>query len=119
MLTENLLNTNHHTIMNLKQNPTKEQLKSLIASKNDKAGHHMIWVSFDGDVSIDMIPDDLSPNGFAKLLENRMQFRFETLHVDNDYVGPQAAKDQDWVDRVYTALIKNYESGVRGYIDEF
>lgn len=105
--------------MNLKQNPTKKQLISLIASKNDKAGHHMIWVSFDGDVSIDMIPHDMLSNGFAKSLEDRMQFRLETMQVGNDYVGPHAAKDLAWVDRLYTALLKNYESGAKGYIDRF
>lgn len=105
--------------MNLKQNPTKEQLKSLVASKDDKAGHHMIWVSFDGDVFIDLIPHHLTPSGYAESLEDAMQFRLETLQVDNSYVGPEAAKDQNWIDRVYAALLTNYETGVRGYIDVF
>ncbi len=105
--------------MNLKQNPTKEQLVNLIASKNDNAGHHMIWVSVDGDVSLDLIPPARSPVGYADLLEDRMQFRFETMLAGNGYVGPDAARDYSWINRVFAGLLRNYESGARGYIDAF
>jgi len=91
----------------------------MIASKDDKAGHHMFWVSMDGDVSLDMIPEDMTPVEYAKSLEDGMQFRLETMQEGNDYVGPQAAKDQKWTDRVFRALMTNFKDGVRGYIDVY
>jgi hypothetical protein len=105
--------------MNVKQNPTKDQLRSLVASRDDKTGHHMLWVSVDGDVFLDMIPEDLTPIGYAESLRGRIQFRLETLQAGNGYVGPAAAKDSAWIDRVYAALLTNYEHGVTGYIDVF
>ncbi len=105
--------------MNLKENPTKQQLKNLFASQDDKAGHHVIWVSTDGAVNLDVIPDKMAPIGFEKSLNNRMQFRLETMVADNGYVGPLAAKDDQWMDRVYAALVDNYANGVSGYIDVY
>ena len=97
----------------------KEQLIRLIASKDDNAGHHMLWVSIDGDVLLDTIPKDQSPVGYAKSLEERIQFRLETMMAGNGYVGTNAARDEKWVDRLYTALLKYYEGGLKGYIDMF
>jgi len=116
---QRLGNKKARTTMNVKQNPTKDQLRSLVASRDDKTGHHMLWVSVDGDVFLDMIPEDLTPIGYAESLRGRIQFRLETLQAGNGYVGPAAAKDSAWIDRVYAALLTNYEHGVTGYIDVF
>jgi hypothetical protein len=105
--------------MNLKQNPTKEQLRALIANQVDSAGHHMIWVSVDGDVFVDTVPQGLTPIGYAKSLDGKIQFRLETLVARNDYVGPKAAKDEVWIDRLFAGLLSNYERGVEGYVDTF
>lgn len=105
--------------MNLKEQATKEELRNLIASRDDKVGHHMLWVSVDGDVFLDLIPGDLTPSGFHESKKDQLQFRLETLQVDNDYVGAEAAKDNEWVDRVYEALVGNWERSTREYIDAF
>jgi hypothetical protein len=105
--------------MNLKQDPSIEQLKNLIASQDDEIGHHMIWVSFDGDVFVDVIPRELTPVGYVESLDGRVQFRLETLQAGNGYVGPSAAENQAWIGQVYAALVTNYENGSRGYIDWF
>jgi predicted phage gp36 major capsid-like protein len=36
--------------MNLSENPTKEELKALIARSDDNEGDHILWVDRDGDV---------------------------------------------------------------------
>lgn len=105
--------------MNVKNNPTKEQLKSLIAAQDDDAGDHMLWVSTDGEVFLDTVPESLTPAGHAESLAGRMQFRLETMAAGNDYVGPKAAEDKAWIDCVYAALLTNYERGVRRYVDTF
>jgi len=103
--------------MNMNQNPTKEELKSLTISRDDEAGHHMLWVSQNGDVYLDMIPPDLTPNGYAKSLKDQIRFRFETFQQSNDYVGKTAVADAEWMARLYEALVSNWQNGVRGYID--
>ena len=106
-------------IMNLKTNPTKEQLRQLVASQNDKEGAHMLWVSKSGDVFIDTVPPDMTPAGYSGTLDGKLQFRLETMLAGNGYVGPNAAKDEGWIDRLYTALVENHEHGITGYIDSF
>lgn len=56
---------------------------------------------------------------FNSLLDGKIQFRLETMMAGNDYVGPKAARDDLWIDRVYTGLLTNFERGVKGYVDVF
>jgi hypothetical protein len=105
--------------MHLKKDPTKEQLKNLIAAQDDEAGDHMHWVSVEGEVFLETVPESLTPAGHAESLDGRMLFRLETMRAGNDYAGPRAAEDKEWIDRVYAALVTNYEQGVRGYVDTF
>ena len=105
--------------MNLNQNPTKEELKKLISSQDDDADHHMLWVSIDGDVFLDPVPIDLTSPRYAELLGTKMKFRLETLIAGNGYTGPDAAEDERWINRLYTALINNWRLRAQGYIDTF
>jgi len=105
--------------MNLKQNPTREQLARLIAGQNDEAGHHMLWVSVDGEVFLDLIPNDLTPIGYEMSLADRMQFRLSTLMAGRGHVGSDAAAEAKWVDRVYTVLLANFQKGAKGCVDVF
>ena len=43
--------------MNLKNNPTEQQLQLLMAKADDNACDHMVWVSKDGEVHIEAITD--------------------------------------------------------------
>jgi hypothetical protein len=105
--------------MNLKKNATREQLARLIAEGDDKSGNHMLWVSKEGEVTLDIIPDDLGPIALAESLQDRLQFRVETLLAGNDYVGPKAAKDAEWIGRLFTGLTENWNKGTDGYVDSF
>jgi len=40
--------------MNMNNNPTSEQLKELIASVDDNAGDHCLWIDNDGNVHLDL-----------------------------------------------------------------
>ena len=93
--------------MNLDSSPTREDLKLLIQSQDDNAGHHVLWVDSAAEVHISTVPANLTPVGF-QLSEPTMKLRLETFQCGNDYVGPNAAQDDELVDRLYNALIQNW-----------
>ncbi|QVL49070.1 MAG: hypothetical protein KFB96_00570 [Thiocapsa sp.] len=88
--------------MNLNNSPTIEQLAALVAECDDGAGHHVLWVDRDGDVHISTVPKHLSPVGFEQATPE-MKLRNETFAQGNDYVGPNAAKDE----RLISDLLKS------------
>lgn len=103
--------------MNLNQSPTKSDLSTLLAACDDKAGHHMVWVDNDGYVQIDVIPEALTPLGYATKLESVMRFRTETLQSGNAYVGTKASQDDAWVSELFSLLTKAWAKGIRGYVE--
>lgn len=50
-----------------------------------------------------MIPGDQSPIDFEQSHPD-MQLRLETFIAGNDYVGPNAADDSDWMNELFEAL---------------
>ena len=100
--------------MNLNQNPTKEQLKAIIASCDDQAGHHMPWVDNDGNVHITLLPDDASPNIYGKMQKDAMRFRMETYCQGNNYVGPDAANDDVHVGALFDQMLALWNAGATG-----
>ena len=104
--------------MNLNQSPSKAQLKSLLAAADDSAGHHILWVDKAGEVHLDLLPEDLSPIGFENAKQEDMQFRLETLQVENGYTGSDAAADQNWIDELYDGLTSHWTAKSTGYIDD-
>jgi hypothetical protein len=108
--------------MNLEKNPTVEGLRELIKSCNDRAGHHVLWVAKNGDVRISRVPKDKSPVGFEDAQPD-MQLRYETFEAGNDYVGPEAAKDDAWIGQLYDALVNEWPKAkikpMVEYIDQF
>jgi hypothetical protein len=108
--------------MNLDRNPTIEQLRELVRQCDDSAGHHVLWVKKTGDVEISRIPGDQTPVGFEKA-HPEMQLRLETFQAGNEYVGPEAASDDDWISELFESLRKEWQKakGKPGvaYIDKF
>ena len=91
-------------------NFTIDDVRQLIASASDetnvqirvtKGGVAFISKTVGGDDT-----DDLA-------------FRFETFSAGSDHVGEAAAQDNDWVERIYDALKKNWPNPTADYIDEF
>lgn len=93
--------------MNLNRNPSVEELRSLLRQGDDSAGHHVLWVKRTGDVELSRIPKDNSPVGFEKA-QPEMQMRFETFLAGNEYVGPEAADDEEWVRELFDSLLKEW-----------
>jgi hypothetical protein len=103
--------------MNLKNNPTKPQLQTLLASCDDNAGPHVIWVGTNGEVYAEALPEGLTPAGLAESKGNRIKFRYETFDTGNEYVGKSASHDPMWIDELYGKLLRDWASDARGYID--
>ena len=61
--------------MNLDDNPTIEQLRELLRSCDDSAGHHVLWVKKTGDVELSRIPKDRTLVGLEEA-HQEMQVRF-------------------------------------------
>jgi hypothetical protein len=95
--------------MNMNEEPTKEQLQTLLASQDDDDGHHVVWVDESGKVHISVIPENSSPIDF-QLSTPTMRLRYETLCIGNGFVGPQAAEDDLWVSNLFQALVSNWQT---------
>lgn len=89
--------------MNLKCNPSTNQLAALLGACDDKAAHHILWVSRSGDVNVTPLPYTLSPVGFERSIPDLLM-RYETFQCGNDYVGAAAAADEEWVSRLFASL---------------
>lgn len=108
--------------MNMEQTPTVEELRRLILACDDLAGHHVLWVDKCGDVRVSQIPRDQTPIGFEEE-HPEMRLRYETFQAGNDYVGPEAAKDDEWIHQLFEALVKEWPHAKHErkveYIDQF
>ena len=108
--------------MNMNNNPTIEELRELTRNCDDKVAHHVMWISSDGEVHIDPIPNNLTPVGFEETKPN-IKIRWETSVAGNGYVGPEAASDDAYMERIFKSLVKEWEEakdipGVH-YVDIF
>jgi hypothetical protein len=108
--------------MNMEQNPTVEELRDLIRVCDDLAGHHVLWVARNGDVQVSRVPRDMAPEGFQESLPE-MRLRIETFEAGNEYVGPEAAADDEWVNQLFAALTRDWPRAkvkpLVEYIDQF
>lgn len=98
--------------MNMNDNPSVDELAALLAIQDDKEHSHRIWVGYDGRVHISKVPDD------EEYIMENAKFRYEVLNAGNDYVGPNAAADMDYVSRELEYLKRDWTSGATGYIFE-
>jgi len=108
--------------MNLNQNPAKEQLKALFSACGDSIGHHVLWVSKNGDVALSPLPSEINPVGFDQTNPDLL-LRYETFVRGNGYVGQQAAEDEKFVDRIFNSLQSEWstvtETSPQRYVDLF
>lgn len=108
--------------MNLNQNPTKEQLKSIIAAAEDDEDHHVLWVDNRGDVRVTPLGDEITPAGWESKYQSTA-LRYETFQVGNGYVGTEAAEDDSHVDRLYRSLVAEWANWKPSqgpeYVDSF
>jgi len=88
---------------------TRENLKKLIASKDDSK-NRQLRVTDKGFLYL----SDVVGN---KELEG-VQFRLETLAANTGHVGIEASEDEFWIGKLYEVIKKNWPS-VGGYQDVF
>jgi hypothetical protein len=93
--------------MNLNAASTQEQLRDLLASGDDRAGHHVLWVSRTGEVFLTRLPPGVSPDQFEKE-HPEMRLRYETFEKGNEYVGLAAADDGEWVSQLFDSLANEW-----------
>jgi hypothetical protein len=108
--------------MNLEANPTTEQLRQLLAPCDDTAGDHVLWVSKTGEVRIARLPRGQSPASLAQA-HPEVQMRCEAFLAGNEYVGPEAAEDEEWVGELFDLLVRAWRqakgSSEVAYLDPF
>jgi hypothetical protein len=102
--------------MNL-NHPKIDELRQLLEKADDTVDSHMLWVARDGAVHLDPLGGS-SPLSLSAQ-HHDMAFRLETFVEGNGYVGTAAAKDDDWVSRLFRALVSHWREGTRGYVDVF
>jgi hypothetical protein len=93
--------------MNLNVSPTPDQLRELLRRCDDTAGHHVLWVKENGDVVLSRV----AKNGALENDEKghpEMKMRFETFLAGNEYVGPEAAQDDEWVSELFERLVREW-----------
>ena len=103
--------------MNMRNNPTINELRALLAKCAGAGANHILWVSRDGEVHIDPVPPNVSPVRFEDLHKN-MQFRFETYAAGTGYVGRSAAANTSHVREIFDDLVKCWAARREGLIDD-
>lgn len=90
--------------MKLSHNPTVEELRELIHQGEDGSGNHILWVKKNGEVKLSRIDGNESAAQFLKKHPD-MRLRFEMFEAGNEYVGPEAARDDQWMAELYERLL--------------
>jgi hypothetical protein len=91
----------------MNHNPTLQQLRDLLASQDDHAGHHVLWVTDTGEVRISRLPKGPPPpEPWAGPPE--MKLCYETFWGGYGYVGPQMATDEDWAPYLFENMVAEW-----------
>jgi hypothetical protein len=92
----------------MNNSPTKDELQTLICACDDTAGSHILWVDKSGEVQITLLTNE-TPARWVNKNEKNIQFRYESYGANNDYVGENAANDDDYVTSVFNKLLEDWE----------
>ncbi len=93
--------------MNLKNNLTIIDLAELLIPLNDNSSDHITWVTFEGEVQVTK----------TSVIRENAKFWYETLELGNGYVGPQAAKDHEYLEKELDRLKRDWSKDANGCID--
>ena len=104
--------------MNLAKKTSETELQTLLASADDNSGSHVLWVENNGEVHLDNVSRSVRlADGQPIWFGPKARFRWETFCQGNDYVGPKAAGDPEWVSKLYREIVYLWEIGFTGYSD--
>ncbi len=93
--------------MNLDENPTKQQLRELIATCDDWAGSHVLWVTDQGGVQITTVPYGTPLRDFIRA-HPEMRMHYVAFEPGNEYTGPEAAERDEWIDELFENLVTEW-----------
>jgi hypothetical protein len=92
--------------LNLNANPSVEQLRNLLARCDDRAGHHVLRVTRVGEVELTRLPRTYPPPEVPNPPD--VQLYYETFPAGKEYVGPEAAADEEWLSDLFASLEKEW-----------
>jgi hypothetical protein len=101
--------------MNLNRRPTVQQLRMLIASADDHAGCHVIWVSRDGSVHLTTLRDGYSPSLWAEVMAGRFRFHC-SFQPGEGFVGAAASADSVWMRDLLAFLRERWSAKAVGCV---
>jgi hypothetical protein len=93
--------------MNLDQGPMIEQLRNLLLQQDDSAGHHVLWVRKNGAVEVSRLHGGQTATGFQAEHPD-MRLCYEPFLAGNEYVGPAAAQDEEWLRELFDSLLHEW-----------
>lgn len=97
--------------------PSIAELKKLVASIDDNAGHHVMWIDLTGEVSIARL-NNQTPAEWSVQHDGKFKTRLETMERGNNYLGPEAAEDDNWMEDLMGQLKTAWaEPGNSNYYD--
>lgn len=102
--------------MNMNDTPTADQLRDLLAAKDDQAGNHIVWIDRSGTVHADTLDFETGPIGFEKAQGTNMLVRYPTLDQGNGYVGPDASADDRWIAQLFRELVQGWSERKTGKV---
>lgn len=92
----------------------EQDFSSLLASVDDEADHHVLWVNTSGQVFLEP-SGGLSPTDFDN--KPGFKFRWETMARGNGYCGANAASDMNYVRKQLAEVKADWSQGKTGYVD--
>ncbi|SHH53980.1 hypothetical protein [Ferrimonas marina] len=104
------VNPIRHVRMNMNNNPTTEQLASLIADCDDTAGNHCLWVERNGTVHITRLDSDTFSGRGLEEITPEMLIRAPVFHVGHGDTGTDAAKETGYVNAWLRRLEEAWEA---------
>ena len=82
-----------------------EDLKALIASGDDRSGHHILWIAESGEVQLTRIdPREQANLVRERIFKGRSVYVHDTLARGGGWVGPAAAADSSWMAELHGTL---------------
>lgn len=104
-------------MMNLNNNPTKEELQVLLGACDDGAGIHMLWVEHLGEVQVTLLLTETDVEWIKEVDDEKVQFHYESYGKNEGGVGKFAAADELYIFTLFEKLLKDWKDQTRGPID--
>jgi hypothetical protein len=112
-----VFNEKRKEMMNLNNNPTKEELQTLLQVCDDGAGIHVLWVERLGEVQITLLLTETDVEWIKGVDNEKVQFHYASYAKNDGYVGKFASADELYIVTLFEKLLKDWKEHTRGSID--